>query len=110
MFDAELEEEDGKIGLPSAREQRLLNMAVPKNLYGEGLFFVSSIMGLGAKTGGKFLDKHYLRVFAQNKGFYSDPEDELYQRLYRYNVMPEQLKKKEIEDAQEKENVVIMRC
>ena len=103
---ADLEEEPGKIGLPESREKRLLNLAIPKNLYGEGVFFVSSIMGLGTKINGSFADKHYLRVFAQNKSIFSDPQNELYQRLYRYNIMPEQLKTKAIEDAEEQQDLI----
>ncbi len=103
---ADLEEDEGKVGLPVSREKRMMKLAIPKNLYGDGIFFVSSIMGLGGKTQGKFNDKHYLRVFAQNKPFFSDPESELYQRLYRFNIMPEQLKRKAIERAEAAKDLI----
>ena len=104
--EADLEEEEGKVGLSASREKRLLSLAIPKNLYGEGVFFVSSIMGLGTKINEQFSDKHYLRVYSRSKNEYSDPLDPLYQRLYRYNIMPEQLKRKSIEQAEQCNDLV----
>lgn len=101
---ANLEEEEGRIGLSPTREKRILNLAVPRSIYGEGIFFISSIMGLGSKNNAKFTDKHYMRVFAQNKEMFSDPESLLYQRLYRFNIMPEQLKRKSIAAAEKQDN------
>lgn len=101
---ANLEEEEGRIGLSPTREKRILNLAVPRSIFGEGIFFISSIMGLGAKNDAKFTDKHYMRVFAQNRDMFSDPESILYQRLYRFNIMPEQLKRKSIASAEKQEN------
>lgn len=98
--EADLEEEEGKIGLSSARERKLMNMAIPKNMFGEGIFFVSSIMGLGTKLNEQFSDKHYLRVYSRNKPEYADPMEDMYQRLYRYNILPMQLKGKAIEQAE----------
>ena len=45
-------------------QKRILNQAVPRNLYSGGLFYVSSIMGLGSKNNGEFLDEYYSETFA----------------------------------------------
>ncbi len=104
--EADLEEEEGRIGLPLNRERRLMNLAIPKNMFGEGVFFVSSVMGLGAKVDGKLINKHYLRLFSRNKDEYADPMDDLYQRLYRFNIMPEQLKNKAVEHAEKCKDLI----
>ena len=104
--EADLEEEEGRVGLTKNKEKTLLRFAVPRNMYGEGLFFVSSIIGLGAKIDGQFSGKHYMRVYSRIKPEYSDPDNPLYQRLYRYNLMPEQLKRRSIEKAEKQSNVL----
>lgn len=75
-------------------EKFILHEAVPKKLYSEGIYFVSSIMGLGAKTNGKFIDKFYERKWEKEKESYSDENDKYYTTLYRYNIMPAQLKQR----------------
>lgn len=78
----------------------VLNLTVPKNLYTEGIFFVSSILGLGSKTNGSFISKHLNKIYRKTKFIFADEEDEDYTMLYRYNIMPEQLKEKAIERAE----------
>lgn len=82
----------------SIREQ-----AVPRNLYSGGIYFISSIMGLGSKNDGKFADDHAAEFFEDNEKKYSDPESKKYKQLYKYNIMPEQIKKS-ICDISEKED------
>ena len=78
----------------------VLNTPVVRNLYAHGVYYVSSIMGLGAKTGGDFADRHYDRCFRQLLSSYDDPEDRYYTRLYRYDLMPRQLQKKALVEAE----------
>lgn len=78
----------------------VLNTPVVRNLYAHGVYYVSSIMGLGAKTGGDFADRHYDRCFRQLLSSYDDPEDRYYTRLYRYDLMPRQLRKKALVEAE----------
>lgn len=49
------------------KEDDILNFTISKNLYTEGIFFVSSILGLGAKTNGEF--KVNQRIIAGNAQF-----------------------------------------
>lgn len=89
------------------KADEILNYTVPKNLYTEGIFFVSSILGLGSKTEGKFISKHLNRVYRKTKFLFDDIEDEDYTVLYRYNIMPEQLKARTIRNSENaKEDLV----
>ena len=78
----------------------ILEQAIPKNLYSEGIFFVSSIMGLGAKTGGLFTNDNYDRNYKKAFGEFSDVTSEYYQRLFHLNIVPEQLKNRLVQKAE----------
>ena len=54
-------------------------------------------MGLGAKNEGELVDKHYRKIYRSQQEMYSDPEDEDYATLYKYNIMPEQIKESAVE-------------
>lgn len=82
------------------REDEILSYTVPKNLYAEGIFFVSSILGLGSKTNGKFTSKHLNKIYRKTKFLFDDKDDEDYTVLYRYNIMPKQLKEKVVSSAE----------
>lgn len=75
-----------------AEQNRILRQAVPKNLYSGGLFYVSSIIGLGAKTDGVFRDIIYEDVYDAQEKRYNDPENKHYRTLYKLNILPAQLK------------------
>lgn len=94
-------------GFSDDEKDWLMDTVIASNLYGQGVFFVSSIVGLGAKTGGAFADRHYSRVFRRLRDSYSDPEDEDYMRLYDYNQMPEQLKVKLLRASEEYTNTAL---
>ena len=79
----------------SAEEkQRVLRQAVPRSLYSGGLFYVSSILGLGSKNGGEFIDDFYAELFEDQESKYSNPEHRRYKTLYIYNIMPEQIERR----------------
>lgn len=63
-----------------------------EKMYASGIFFVSSIMGLGSKLNGALSDKHYRKIYKLQTSSFSDVEDEDYMELYRYNIMPSQIK------------------
>ena len=46
-------------GFTKRDEEWVMDTVVARNLYAQGIYFVSSIAGLGAKTGGSFADRHY---------------------------------------------------
>lgn len=63
-----------------------------EKMYASGIYFVSSIMGLGAKNNGRLADKYYRKTYRSQQEMFSDPEDLDYITLYTYNLMPEQIK------------------
>lgn len=93
-----------KGGFSKEKEQRILGETIPKNLYKSGIFFVSSVVGLGAKNNGDFIDDHYAELFDEKHTKFSDESSRFYKTLYNYNIMPEQLKAKSVEKALENPN------
>lgn len=75
-------------------QKRILSQAVPRLLYSGGLFYVSSILGLGAKTDGSFIDYDYEDIFEAQVARYNDQNNKHYRSLYRYNILPTQIKKR----------------
>ena len=80
-------------GFSKRKEQEILEYSSVEKMYASGIYFVSSIMGLGAKNDGVLSDKHYRKIYRSQQEMYSDPEDEDYASLYIYNIMPHQIKK-----------------
>lgn len=81
-------------GANEQEQKRVLSQAVPRNLYSGGLFYVSSILGLGSKTDGSFFDYVYEDVYDAQVGRYSNPGHKHYRSLYLFNIMPEQIKRR----------------
>ncbi len=75
-----------------ADRTKILNQAIPSKMYAGGIYFVSSIMGLGYKNEGRFLDDHNAEIFADQYDKYTNPGNRFYKRLYRYDILPEQIK------------------
>lgn len=80
-------------GFSEKKQQEILEYSSVEKMYASGIYFVSSIMGLGAKNNGVLADKHYRRIYRSQQDMYNDPEDEDYAELYTYNIMPYQIKK-----------------
>ena len=87
-------------------EEMILEQAVPRNLYSGGIYFISSIMGLGSKNAGDFIDDHAAEFFEDNERKYSDPSSRRYKQLYKYNIMPEQIKHSICEESEEADNKI----
>ena len=96
-----------KDGFTQVDEDKILAMAIPKNLYSGGIYFVSSVIGLGAKTKGEFDDEFYEEIYEDTVPRFSDPEHKRYKCLYKYNIMPDQLKKEAIEESEECDNLLL---
>ena len=77
-----------------SEENRILSQAVPRNLYSGGLFYVSSIIGLGSKNNGEFLDEFYAETYDDQVYKYNNPSERRYKTLYSFNIMPAQLKQR----------------
>ena len=81
-------------GSTAVEQNRILGQAVPKNLYSGGLFYVSSVLGLGAKTDGDFVDYVYEDIYDAQVARYENPDHKHYRTLYLFNIQPDQLKKR----------------
>lgn len=77
-----------------AEKSRVLRQAVPRSLYSGGLYYVSSILGLGSKNGGDFIDDFYAELFEDQESKYSNPDHRRYKTLYIYNIMPDQIERR----------------
>ena len=87
-------------------QQRVLSQAVPRNLYSGGLFYVSSILGLGAKNDGEFYDESYAETYDEQVYKYNDPSGRRYRTLYTLNIMPAHLKQRADELAAQQTDLV----
>lgn len=86
----------------------ILNQAIPKDLYADGIYFVSSVMGLGSKIEGHFIDGHAAEIFEDNKEKYSDPSNRFYKQLYQFDIMPSQIKSEALEAAERCEDKIFV--
>ncbi len=95
-------------GATEEEQNRILRQAIPRNLYSGGLFYVSSILGLGAKNGGEFLDYIYEDIYDAQVDRYENPENKHYKTLYLFNIQPAQLKKRSDALAAEQKELVFV--
>lgn len=51
-------------------------------------------MGLGSKNDEDFIGDHNAEVFEDQKNKYIDSNSRFYKQLYRYNILPAQIKRK----------------
>ena len=84
-------------GFSEKQIKNILEYNSVEKMYAGGIYFVSSIMGLGAKSDGDLTDKHYRKTYRSQHEMFSDPEDMDYATLYIYNIMPEQIKNEIVE-------------
>lgn len=78
--------------LKNFNEEKLLHQAIPRQLYSGGVYFVSSILGLGSKNKGHFNNEFYEDIYDRIKERFEDPNNKFYKRLYSYDIMAEQIK------------------
>ena len=86
-----------KNGLARDDIRNIMEYESVEKMYSSGIYFVSSVMGLGAKNKDGFLSEYLMDVFDEKERKFSDPEARSYKKLYEYNIMPEQMKKRAIE-------------
>lgn len=87
--------------LSSFQDNQVLNQALPRKLATKRVYFLSSLMGLGAKNGGVFHDSDCERVYQKSLSEFTDLANPYYQKLYSYNILPSQ--QKFVQDVQAKE-------
>ena len=100
--DADLPED----GFTEKQVNEILEYRAIEKMYANGIFFVSSIIGLGGKNNGEFVDRFYGKKFRTQSLTFSDPEDIDYLSLYKYNIMPSQVKQNALEYSQKNENLI----
>lgn len=88
------------------QRDRVLRQNIPQKLYSEGMFYVSSVMGLGYKTDAKFVDDGYAWIFDRGREDFCNPESRSYRKLYLTNMMPEQIKEVYVKEAQACEDIL----
>ena len=71
--------------------ERIMDSAIPRHLYAQGIYFVSSILGLGSKTHGEFISDNYAEKYEDQERKYSNPDNRFYKTLYTYNILPGQI-------------------
>ncbi len=86
----------------------ILRQAIPRKMYSFGIYYVSSVMGLGAKTenDGEFIDDNYARIYSTEKPNFMDVNGRFYTQLYKYDILPGQMKDKSISISNECENLM----
>ena len=100
--DADLPED----GFTEKQVNEILEYRAIEKMYANGIFFVSSIIGLGGKNNGEFVDRFYGKKFRTQSLTFSDPEDIDYLSLYKYNIMPSQVKQNALEYSKRNENLI----
>ena len=83
------------------QEDSIFDQAIPKHLYRGGLYYISSIVGLGAKIGGdNFISGNYEEIFDDTKQKFSNPSFKHFKELYKHNIIPAQIKRICIEESE----------
>ena len=95
-----------KGGYDEGDVEKIMSFAIPRNLYSSGVFFVSSVMGLGAKNDEGFIYDHNAEVFEDQKNKYKDKESRFYKTLYKYNIQPKQIYEDYEKQCESHENLV----
>lgn len=93
-------------GFTEKQVNEILEYRAIEKMYANGIFFVSSIIGLGGKNNGEFVDRFYGKKFRTQSLTFSDPENIDYLSLYKYNIMPSQVKQNALEYSQKNENLI----
>lgn len=87
-------------------KQKIMNQSIPRELYAQGIFYVSSILGLGAKLDGNLKGEFYSELFNTYKAKYSDPENDYYKRLFDFNILPRQMISSMVKTAESSSNII----
>lgn len=97
-----------KDGFDQDQIDDILRQAIPRKMYSFGIYYVSSVMGLGAKVenDGDFVDDNYARIYMTERENFSNPKGRFYTQLYKYDILPGQMKDTSIEVSGECENLV----
>lgn len=95
-----------KNGLNSEDVANIMEFESVRLMYSSGIYFVSSVMGLGAKNIDGIVSEYLVDVFEEKERKFSDPKARSYKKLYEYNIMPEQMKRRALEYSSECDNLI----
>lgn len=95
-----------KAGLESYEINDIMEYESVEKMYSSGIYFVSAVMGLGAKNKDGIISDYLADVFDEKEKKFGDPTARSYKKLYEYNIMPEQMKRRALEYSQECENLI----
>ena len=74
------------------KREEVLESVIPRALQPEGIYYVSSIMALGAKCNGDLINEYYADTYDTNKAKYLKKKDERFSKLlYLFNIAPKQI-------------------
>ena len=93
-----------KEGFQEEDIENKLGQTVCQTLRSHRIFYVSSIVGLGAKQDGEFIDEDYQDVYDKEIDSYENSEAKHPKSLYRYDIVPEQIKKRCVERSEIEKN------
>lgn len=93
-----------KNGLGKQDIMIMMEYEAVEKMYSSGIYFVSSIMGLGSKNIDGIISDFLLEVYDEKERKFSDPSARAYKKLYEYNIMPEQMKEKAVQLSVECDN------
>ena len=96
-----------KEGFDKDAVERIKSYSVPRNLDNAGIYYVSSVMGLGAKNNGSYLNEHYAEMYEDLSKKFGDPSSRYYKTLYKYNITAEHLKQKMMASAEACPNLIL---
>ena len=74
-----------------AKRIQIMDWTVPRELHAQGIYFVSSIMGLASKTKGIFANEGYRQAYSAKAGKYYSGRRRGYEALYRLDLAPSQV-------------------
>lgn len=89
-----------KDGFQDEDIENKLGQTVCQTLHSHRVFYVSSIVGLGAKQGEEFIDEDYQDVYDKEIESYINPDAKHPKFLYRYDIVPEQIKRRCVERSE----------
>ena len=95
-----------KTGFTPDNIRDIMEYEAVEKMYSSGIYFVSAVMGLGAKNIEGVVSEFLLDVFEEKERKFSDPNARLYKKLYEYNIMPEQMKRNAISYSLACENLI----
>lgn len=93
-------------GFSARQSKNILEYCAVAKMFAAGIFFVSSVMGLGAKKNGELSTEDYEEIYYDQYEKYSNPNHRFYKKLYTYDIMPEQIKTELTARCDEPQNLV----